>query len=129
MKIQANLIGRAVLLAALAVSSYGHAQTASAPAVATDATSAQSAVAAPAPTDRQIAVAVRAELKRVRREGPLKATVFHVRVKHGAVTLSGNVVDPKQIEIALDTVKQVAGVVSVTPRIRVGPPAGARGGQ
>lgn len=86
------------------------------------------ALAASAPTDRQLAASVRHALHAARKQG-LKSTFIRVRAHDGAVTLSGVVASDDQIALAMSVARGVSGVRSVASKIEVRDGAGLKGSQ
>jgi hyperosmotically inducible protein len=84
------------------------------------------------PTDtvsnRQLAAAVRAALRKLRRNG-LKSDYIRVRAREGVVTLSGVVANVNQISLANNVAQGVSGVKSVNNKLQVRSPAGLKGNQ
>jgi hyperosmotically inducible periplasmic protein len=117
----------ALLLAATGLAA--HAQGGSeASAASGQSPSSAPALAASAPTDRQLAASVRHALRAARKQG-LKSTYIRVHARNGAITLSGIVASQDQIAIATSVAQGVSGVHSVTSRIEVRDGEGLKGSQ
>jgi len=107
------MIAAAVLCAAstLVCAQGGSASAASAASAAT-------AASASAPSNRQLASAVRLALRKSRAQG-LKLTFVRVRAHNGVITLTGVVAQAPQIAQVQSVVQSVPGVTSVINKLTV----------
>ncbi|MFD1556916.1 BON domain-containing protein [Paraburkholderia silviterrae] len=76
------------------------------------------AASSPAPTDHQLAAAVRHALHATRKRG-LKSTFIRVHARDGAITLTGVVADQDQIALAISVAQGVQGVRTIASKLEV----------